>query len=89
MNEQRLLDRIACNSQVVVGKPVIKGTRLTVEYILNLLAHDSTVQEILDEYDGLTREDIQACLHFASQSLGNTTFMPLTESQVRFTKMSP
>ena len=80
MNEQGLLQRIACDSRVVVGKPVIKGTRLTVEYVLNLLAHDSTVQEILDEYDGLTREDIQACLLFASQSLGNTTFMPLAET---------
>ena len=80
MNEQRLLDRIVCNSRIVVGKPVIKGTRLTVELILNLLAHDSTVQEILDEYDGLTREDIQACLLFASQSLGSTTFMPLAET---------
>ncbi len=80
MNEQGLLQRIACDSRVVVGKPVIKGTRLTVEYVLNLLAHDSTVQEILDEYDGLTREDIQACLLFASQSLGSTTFMPLAET---------
>jgi len=80
MNEQRLLHRIACDPLVVVGKPVIKGTRLTVEFILNLLAHDSTVEEILDEYDGLTREDIQACLLFASQSLGNTTFMPLAET---------
>ncbi len=80
MNEQGLLQRIACDSRVVVGKPVIKGTRLTVEYVLNLLAHDSTVEEILDEYDGLTREDIQACLLFASQSLGSTTFMPLAET---------
>jgi uncharacterized protein (DUF433 family) len=80
MNEQRLLDRIACDPQVMVGKPVIRGTRLTVEYILNLMAHDSTIQEILDEYDGLTREDIQACLLFASQSMGNTSFMPLAET---------
>ena len=80
MNEQGLLHRIACDSRVVVGKPVIKGTRLTVEYVLNLLAQDSTVQEILDEYDGLTREDIHACLLFASQSLGGTTFMPLAET---------
>lgn len=80
MNDQLLLDRITCNSQVVVGKPVIKGTRLTVEYILNLLAHDSTVQEILDEYDGLTREDILGCLLFAAQSLGSTTYMPLAET---------
>ncbi len=80
MNERQLLDRIACDSRVVVGKPVIKGTRLTVEFILSLLAHDSSVQEILDEYAGLTREDVQACLLFASHSLGNTTFMPLAET---------
>ena len=71
-NEQHLLDRIISDPRIVVGKPVIKGTRLTVEYILNLLAHDSTFQEILDEYDGLTREDIQACLLFDSRSLGST-----------------
>ncbi|MCC7354003.1 MAG: DUF433 domain-containing protein, partial [Anaerolineae bacterium] len=40
-------------------------TRLTVEYILNLLAHGATVQEVLTEYDGLTQEDVQACLLFA------------------------
>ena len=80
MNEQALLHRIACDPRVVAGKPVIKGTRLTVEFILNLLGHDSTVQDILEEYDGLTRDDIQACLLFASQSLGNTTFMPLGET---------
>ena len=65
MDEQQLLDRITADSRVMVGKPVIRGTRLTVEFILNLLAHDSTAQEILDEYDGLTQEDIQACRHFA------------------------
>ena len=79
MNEERLLNRIACDSRVMMGKPIIKGTRLTVEYILNLLAQDSTVQEILDEYRGLTKEDIHACLLFASQSLGNMSFMPLAE----------
>ena len=68
MNEQLLLHRIACDPRVVAGKPVIRGTRLSVEFILNLLAHDATIPEILDEYDGLTRDDIQACLLFASQS---------------------
>jgi uncharacterized protein (DUF433 family) len=53
----------------MVGKPVIKGTRLTVEYILNLLAHGATVGEILEEYDGLAPEDIQASLLFATRSL--------------------
>jgi uncharacterized protein (DUF433 family) len=78
MDDQQLLYRITLNPKIMVGKPVIRGTRLTVEYILNLLAHGSTVQEILEEYDGLTQEDIQACFLFATKSLENTAFMPLT-----------
>ncbi len=77
MNNGQLLERIALNPKVVVGKPVIKGTRLTVEYVLNLLAHGATVSEILDEYEGLTPEDIQACLLFATKSLSDMDFMPL------------
>jgi hypothetical protein len=50
---------------------------LTVEYILNLLAHGATSAEILAEYDGITQEDIRACLLFAARALENTTFMPL------------
>jgi len=64
----------------MVGKPVIENTRLTVEYILNFLAHGSTVEEILEEYEELAQEDIQACLLFASNSLCSTTFMPLLEA---------
>ena len=77
MKDQQLLKRIALNPKVMVGKPVIKGTRLTVEYILNLLAHGATVEEILEEYDGLTLEDIQACLLFATKSLESIVFGPL------------
>ena len=77
VNEQQLLERITLDPQVMVGKPVIKGTRLTVEYILNLLAHGATVAEILEEYDGLVQEDIRACLLFAARSLNDTTFLPL------------
>ncbi len=77
MNEQYLLDRIVLNPNVMVGKPVIRGTRLTVEYILNLLAHGATVGEILHEYAGLVEEDIQACLLFASESLSNVFFAPM------------
>lgn len=75
--EDKLLERITLNPKVMVGKPVIRGTRLTVEYILNLLAHGATFEEILQEYDGLVPEDIQACLLFASQSLESTVFVPL------------
>lgn len=77
MNNGQLLERIALNPKVMVGKPVIKGTRLTVEYVLNLLAHGATVSEILEEYDGLTNEDVQACLLFATKSLSDMDFMPL------------
>ena len=77
MKDQQLLERIALDPKVMVGKPVVKGTRLTVEYILNLLAHGATAAEILDEYDGLTHEDIRACLLFATKSLEDTAFMPL------------
>jgi uncharacterized protein (DUF433 family) len=82
MNDRLLLERIALNPKVMAGKPVIKGTRLTVEYILNLLAHGATTREILDEYDGLTPEDIQACLLFAGESLSRTEFMPLVVETV-------
>lgn len=47
MKDQELLERITLNPKVMTGKPVIKGTRLTVEYILNLLAHGATTEEIL------------------------------------------
>ncbi|MEM8831818.1 MAG: DUF433 domain-containing protein [Cyanobacteria bacterium P01_G01_bin.19] len=78
MNTQQLLSHITTNSEVMVGKPVIKGTRLTVEYILNLLAQGASVADIMEEYDGLAEADIRACLLFAAQSLENTTFMPLS-----------
>ena len=78
MSDEKLLERITLNPKVMVGKPVVRGTRLTVEYILNLLAHGATTDEILEEYTGLTKEDIQACLLFATKSLENVAFMPLT-----------
>jgi uncharacterized protein (DUF433 family) len=75
--DQQLLARITVSPQIMTGKPVIKGTRLTVEYILNLFAHGATMEEVLEEYEGLIQEDIQACFLFASRSLEETDFMPL------------
>ncbi len=80
MTDQDLLSRVTTSPNVMVGKPVIQGTRLTVEYILGLLAHGTTVAEILEEYEGLTEIDIRACLLFASRSLESASFMPLTGS---------
>ncbi len=79
MKEQDLLNRIYSSPRVMVGKPVIRGTRLSVEYILNLLAHGATVTEILEEYEGLVEADIRACLLFASRALESASFMPLAE----------
>ena len=78
MSDEQLLQRITTDPAVMVGKPVIQGTRLTVDYILNLLARGATYEEILGEYEGLTQADIQACLLFATKSLQNTSFMPLS-----------
>lgn len=80
MTDQELLQRIESSSKVLAGKPTIRGTRLSVDFILNLLAHSSSVDEILDEYDGITLHDIQACLLFASRSLASAAFMPLADS---------
>jgi len=68
MTDLELLTRITVNPKVLVGKPVIRGTRLSVEYILNLLAHGATMEEIIKEYQGLKVEDIRACILFATKS---------------------
>ncbi|MDZ4848967.1 MAG: DUF433 domain-containing protein [Pirellulaceae bacterium] len=77
MNEPNLIERITSNPSVLGGKPVIRGTRLSVEFILNLLASGVTNREIHSEYGDLRDEDIQACLLFASKFLANASFMPL------------
>lgn len=77
MTDRELLGRIVLDSKVMTGKPVIRNTRLTVEFILNLLAHGATYEEILTEYQGISVDDLQACLLFATKSLGETEFMPL------------
>ena len=61
----------------MVGKPVIRGTRLTVEHILNLLAQDMTISDILDEYQGLTSEDVKACLAYACDIVAGTKPVPI------------
>jgi len=78
MKDQQLLERITLNPRVMTGRPVIKGTRLAVDYVLSLLAHGATRAEILEEYTDLVEEDIQACLLFATKALQETVFMPLT-----------
>ncbi len=77
MTDEQLLQRIAIDPKIMLGKPVIKGTRLTVELVIDRLAHGSTAADLLEEYEGLAPEDIAACLLFAKKSLSDTDYMPL------------
>ena len=67
MGKENLLNRITVNPEVMVGKPTIRGLRITVEQILKALAGGVTVEELLEDYSELEREDIQAALMYASE----------------------
>jgi len=62
-------DRIEQDPAILVGKPVIKGTRLSVEFVVGLLAQGWSETEVLKNYPGLAHEDILACLEYASAGL--------------------
>lgn len=62
-------DRITLDPKVLVGKPVIRGTRFAVEFIVDLLANGWSEQQILNNYPGIAHEDVSACLHYASELL--------------------
>jgi len=72
-------DRIVCNPKIMVGKPVIRGTRITVEIILRWLGKGVTVDELIDQYPGLTVEDIRAAQAFAADYLGDERILPAAE----------
>ena len=67
MNLERLLERITINPQVMVGKPTIRGLRITVEQILKALAGGVTVQDLLGDYPELEPQDIQAVLLYTAE----------------------
>lgn len=74
-------DRIVIDPAILAGKPIIKGTRLAVEFIIDLLAQGWSESDILRNYPGLTQEDIQACLSYASDLLRAERVYPLEISQ--------
>lgn len=75
-------ERIIIDPNILVGKPVVKGTRLAVEFIVDLLAQGWAEAEILRNYPGLTAEDIHACLNYASTRLKTEKVYPFAFSQV-------
>ncbi len=72
-------ERVAVDPAVLVGKPVVKGTRLAVELIIELLANGWSSEEIVESYPGITMEDIQACLAYAHGVLHTERVFPLPQ----------
>ena len=70
-----MLDRIEINPDVLLGKPVIRGTRIPVELILRKLSEGATVADLLDGYPRLTEGDIQAALAYAADSVAHETIL--------------
>ncbi|HOA74577.1 MAG TPA: DUF433 domain-containing protein [Phycisphaerae bacterium] len=70
-------ERIVVDPDVLAGKPVIKGTRLAVESILDLMGHGWREAEIHENYPGITPEDIQACSAYASEILKSERVYPV------------
>ena len=70
-------DRIVSDPEILVGKPVIKGTRISVELILGWLANGWTHEQILESYPNITREDILAALAFATERLHEEDYIPI------------
>ncbi len=76
--EEELLERIVINPKVMGGKPIVKGTRITVEQVLKLLAQGLSTREILSDYPHLSKEDISAVLLYAAKVASEEEIYPLT-----------
>jgi uncharacterized protein (DUF433 family) len=70
-------ERIIVDPKVLAGKPVIRGTRLSVEFVLSLLAEGWTQEQLIANYPHLSGEDIRACLAYAAEALGAEKVYPL------------
>ena len=77
-SKERLLSRIIVDPKIMVGKPIIKGTRIPVEQILRLLGQGLTSEKIQKAYPPLTKEDIQAALLYASKITSKEEIYPVT-----------
>lgn len=70
-------DRITIDPTILVGKPILRGTRIAVEFLIELLAEKWTHQQILESYPQLSDEDIQAALHYAAETLKRERVYPV------------
>jgi uncharacterized protein (DUF433 family) len=76
-------DRIEIDPKVMLGKPVIRGTRIPVELVLRKLAEGATEPDLLDAYPRLTREDIRAAIGYAADTLANEETLIVTPTDTR------
>ena len=70
-------ERIVVDSKVLVGKPIVRGTRLSVEFIVGLFTQGWTAEQVLENYPGLALEDLQACFGYANEILQSERVYPL------------
>ena len=73
-------ERIVVNPKIMVGKPIIRGTRIPVDAILNRLADGMTISDILEEYPNITEEDIKAALIYVSHVISGEQIIPMLEA---------
>jgi uncharacterized protein (DUF433 family) len=73
MNRTDLLRRITANPSIFGGKPIVRGLRISVESILNLLAQGESFDDLLDDYPDLERDDLLACLAYAHAAIAHDT----------------
>ncbi|MCK4762637.1 MAG: DUF433 domain-containing protein [Candidatus Aminicenantes bacterium] len=76
MNEADWLKRITVDPVIFKGKPIIRGRRIAVEHILGMIAEGSTIEELLEGYPFLEREDVQACLKYAHRIVAHERIEP-------------
>ncbi|UCF07201.1 MAG: DUF433 domain-containing protein [Thermoplasmata archaeon] len=80
---EHLTDRIVVNPDIMVGKPIIKGTRIPVDAILRRIAEGLSIDEILEEYPNLTKEDIKAALIYSTEIVNGEDIIPVIEIESR------
>ena len=79
MSERDLLKRVTVNPQIYGGKPIIRGQRTAVEHVLGMMAGGASAEELLEHYPWMERDDIRACLLYATRVVGGERVEPAVE----------
>ena len=83
-------ERIVIDPDILAGKPIVRGTRLAVEFIIDLLAQGWTEAELLRNYPGLVHEDVQACLGYAGATLeAEKVYIVVEDARIRMIPVPP